>query len=100
MSRLLDNLLVFGRVLRRAGLDVHPGRLLDLIDALELVNLASRDEVYHACRSLLVHRYDQIAIFDRAFAAFWQAQTADGSSERRTQDDARRSAVEIEEIVA
>ena len=65
MSRLLDNLLIFGRLLRRAGIDVHPGRLLDVIEALGHVNLGARDEVYHACRALLVHRQEQIAIFDR-----------------------------------
>jgi uncharacterized protein with von Willebrand factor type A (vWA) domain len=72
MSRLLDNLLVFGRVLRRAGIDVHPGRLLDVVEALGHVDLGSRDEVYHTCRALLVHRQEQIALFDRAFAAFWR----------------------------
>src|SRR2546430_14451870 len=76
MSRLLENLLIFGRVLRRAGIDVHPGRLLDVIEALEQVNLGARDEVYYTCRTLLVHRREQIPIFDRAFAAFWRAQSA------------------------
>jgi len=77
MSRLLDNLLLFGRVLRGAGIAVHPGRLLDVVAALEHVDLASREEVYHACRALLVHRPEQIAIFDRAFEVFWSAHTAD-----------------------
>ena len=72
MSRLLDNLLIFGRVLRRAGFRVHSGRIADLVEALGYVNLAARDEVYHACRALLVHRQDQIEIFDLAFAAFWR----------------------------
>ena len=67
-------MLTFGRVLRRAGLDVHLGRLLDLVEALGHVNLGARDEVYHACRALLVHRHEQIAVFDRAFAAFWRQQ--------------------------
>ena len=44
MSRLLDNLLIFGRVLQRAGIDVHRGRLLDLIEALGHVHLGARDE--------------------------------------------------------
>src|SRR5262249_16022786 len=76
MSRLLDNLLLFGRVLRGAGMTVHPGRLLDLIDALEHVDLASRDEVYYACRALLVHGPEQIAIFDRAFEVVWKGHAA------------------------
>ena len=89
MSRLLDNLLIFGRVLRRAGIDVHPGRLLDVIEALGHVNLGARDEVYHTCRALLVHRQEQIAIFDRAFAAFWREHR---EGEARTRAAARRVA--------
>jgi len=72
MSRLLDNLLVFGRMLRRAGVDVHSGRLVDVVEALGYVDLGARDDVYQACRALLVHRHEQIAIFDLAFAAFWR----------------------------
>ena len=77
MSRLLDNLLLFGRILRAAGIAVHPGRLLDVVAALDHVDLRAREEVYYACRALLVHRREQIAIFDRAFDAFWTAHTAD-----------------------
>jgi len=71
MSQLLDNLLAFGRILRREGIDVHPGRVLDVVEALGHVSLAARDEVYHACRALLVHRHEQLVIFDRVFEAFW-----------------------------
>src|SRR4051794_25059814 len=72
MSHLVDNLLIFGRLLRRAGMPVHPGRLLDLVDALGHVNLGAREEVYHTCRAVLVQRQNQIAVFDLAFAAFWR----------------------------
>ena len=72
MSRLLDNLLLFGRILRRAGIAADPERLLVLVQALAYVNLSVREEVYHACRALLVNRQEQIAIFDRAFDAFWR----------------------------
>lgn len=68
---LVSNLLAFGRVLRQHGIEVHPGRLLDLIEALGHLELGSRADVYHACRALLVHRPEQIAIFDRAFSMFW-----------------------------
>jgi uncharacterized protein with von Willebrand factor type A (vWA) domain len=76
-SHLVENLLVFGRVLRRAGIDVHPGRLLDVIAALGHVDLGTREEVYYTCRALLVHRHEQIDIFDRAFAAFWREHQTD-----------------------
>jgi uncharacterized protein with von Willebrand factor type A (vWA) domain len=69
---LLGNLLAFGRLLRRLGLDVHPGRMFDVAEALQHVNIRTRDEVYHTCRALLVHRYEDLIIFDRAFDAFWR----------------------------
>ena len=76
VSRLLDNLLFFGRLLRRAGIDVHPGRMIDVVEALGHVHLASRDEVYHTCRALLVHRPEQLAIFDTVFDSFWRQRLA------------------------
>ena len=95
MSRLLENLLLFGRVLRRAGIAVHPGRLLDVVSALDHVDIASRAEVYHACRALLVHRQEQIAIFDLAFDAFWSAHSGGrrGAAARGTKRNAPGGAV-------
>jgi uncharacterized protein with von Willebrand factor type A (vWA) domain len=100
MSRLLDNLLIFGRILRRAGIDVHPGRLLDVIEALGHVNLGARDEVYHTCRALLVHRQEQIAIFDRAFAAFWREHHEAEVRDDSRPDGSRAAAIAIDEILA
>jgi hypothetical protein len=99
MSRLLDNLLIFGRVLRRAGIDVHRGRLLDVIEALEHVNLGARDEVYHTCRALLVHRREQMAIFDRAFAAFWREHHERGLQRGPRPGESGASDVEIGEVL-
>jgi uncharacterized protein with von Willebrand factor type A (vWA) domain len=100
MSRLLDNLLVFGRVLRRAGIDVHRGRLLDVIEALGHVDLGARDEVYHTCRALLVHRQEQLAIFDRAFTAFWREHHEGKARREPKSDQSRAAAVEIEDVLA
>src|SRR5436190_5957582 len=72
MSGLLGNLLVFGRLLRRLGLEVHLGRLLDIVEAFQFINIGSRDDVYHTCRALLVRQREDRAIFDRAFDAFWK----------------------------
>jgi uncharacterized protein with von Willebrand factor type A (vWA) domain len=70
---LLRNLLLFGRVLRSMGLDVNPGRMIDLVTALQFISIGSRSEFYHAARSLLVHRREDIAIFDEAFEVFWRS---------------------------
>ncbi len=69
---LLRNLVLFGRVLRGLGLDVNPGRMIDLVQALSHVEVGVRSDFYHAARSLLVHRRDDVPLFDEAFAMFWQ----------------------------
>jgi uncharacterized protein with von Willebrand factor type A (vWA) domain len=67
-----DNVLLFGRVLRAAGLAVHHGRLVDAIHALELVGIGSREDVRATLRSLLIHRHEDLARFDRAFDYFFR----------------------------
>lgn len=70
---LLHNLLLFGRVLRALGLDVDPGRMIDLVSALDSISIGKRADFYHAARGLLVHRREDIAPFDEAFEVFWRS---------------------------
>jgi uncharacterized protein len=102
MSRLLDNLLIFGRVLRRAGFHAHSGRLAELVEALGCVDLGARDDVYHVCRALLVHRQDQIAVFDTAFDLFWrQHHRPPGSLPRESRSaEPHASVIQIEDVLA
>jgi uncharacterized protein len=69
----LRNLLLFGRVLRTLGLDVNPGRMIDLVTALEFISIGNRSDFYHSARGLLVHRREDIPIFDEAFEVFWRS---------------------------
>jgi len=71
-GNLLHNLLLFGRLLRGLGLDVNTGRVLDLVEALRHIDLGRPSDFYHASRSLLVHRREDIPLFDEAFRAFWR----------------------------
>src|SRR5688572_3676126 len=87
-SALLSNLLVFGRLLRSLGLEVHMGRMLDVADALPHVDLGERDDVYHTCRALLVHRHEDLSTFDRAFDAFWRGRGATALVSPRSPADA------------
>ena len=96
MPDLLESVVRFGRLLRRAGLDVHTGRLIDLTRALEVIDLASRRDVHHACRALLVHRQGDVEVFDRLFDAFWRASRLsppDGPPAAAGADDPLRPAV-------
>ena len=68
---IVGHVVTFGRVLREAGLEVGPGRVTDALRALEAVDLARRDDVYFSLRQTLVSRHDQLAVFDRAFEAWF-----------------------------
>jgi uncharacterized protein len=81
MSSLLPNLLHFGRLLRSLGLDVQAGRMLDVAGALEHIDIGRRTDFSFTLRSLLVHRQQDLALFDEAFRAFWRRPAGEWSSE-------------------
>ena len=70
---IAENVLLFGRILRAAGVDVHHGRLVDALRAIELVGIRSRTDVRATLRSLLVHNRDELDQFDQAFDLFFRA---------------------------
>ena len=77
---LLRNLLLFGRVLRRLGVDVNPGAMIDLVSALQYISIGRRSDFYYTARGLLVHRREDIAAFDEAFELFWRSRGRELSS--------------------
>jgi hypothetical protein len=68
---IVGHVVTFGRVLREAGLEIGPGRVTDALRALDSVDLARRDDVYFSLRQTLVSRHDELAVFDRAFEAWF-----------------------------
>jgi uncharacterized protein len=70
-SAVVRHVVTFGRVLRQAGMEVGPGRLADALTGLDQVDLTRRDDVYWTLRANFVTRSDEIAIFDRAFQAWF-----------------------------
>jgi hypothetical protein len=51
--------------------------MMDLVHALGHIQIGRRRDFYHAARCLLVHRREDIPVFDQAFDAFWR-KPADG----------------------
>ena len=68
--------VAFAQVLRRLELTVPIGSVLTFAEALGVVGITERDHVYWAARSTLVHRPEDVGLFDRAFAVFWQRRDA------------------------
>jgi uncharacterized protein with von Willebrand factor type A (vWA) domain len=69
---LAANVVTFGRLLRRAGLDVDPGRTRRFLEAIGAVGLARKADVRAAGRAVYVRRREEIAVFDAAFDLFWR----------------------------
>ena len=90
-GHFLNNLLLFGRLLRRLGLDVHTGRLLDTVRVLEDIGVYRRMDVRSALRTLMVHRREDLPVFDEAFAVFWrQRKNRMSSLDLRSMGEQRR----------
>jgi uncharacterized protein with von Willebrand factor type A (vWA) domain len=95
VSAFLPNLLLFVRVLRRAGVAVHGGRVLDALQALDYVGIGRRGDVKTALRTVLVQRHEDLVTFDRAFDAFWRKRgEAWGRTDLRAIGE-RRSGIEL-----
>ena len=75
---LIPNLLLFGRVLRAAGVHVHRERMVDAIQATEWVGVKSRGDVRATLCSLLVHRHEDLPLFTQAFDLFFKAHGSSG----------------------
>jgi uncharacterized protein with von Willebrand factor type A (vWA) domain len=63
--------VAFGRLLRHAGLNVPVDTVLTFTEAVAAVGMDDRDAVYWAGRATLVRRPEDVDLFDRAFAVFW-----------------------------
>ena len=71
-SKLLPNIMHFGRILRSTGMPVGPGKIIDAVSAVESVGIASRSDFYWSLHAVFVNRRDQHEIFDQAFHIFWR----------------------------
>ena len=90
-GHLLRNLLLFEQVLRRLGLDVGSGNVLDLVRAMDYVSMGRKQDFFQAARCILVHRKSDLPLFDEAFQVFWR-RPASGYSTRdlRSMGEQRR----------
>ncbi|MGH2460116.1 MAG: vWA domain-containing protein [Chloroflexota bacterium] len=85
-SGLLRNVVLFARLLRRAGMTVGTGQILDLTRALEVIDVSNRLDFYHTARVILVGRREDLPVFDTLFRLFWNAKTAYFLKERAAEN--------------
>jgi len=87
---LIRHLVVFGRVLREAGLEIGPGRIADALRGVDAVELTRSDDVYWTLRQTLVSRVEDLEAFDRAWDAWFLRVPVAPPSPRRPPEGERQ----------
>src|ERR1700739_2890954 len=72
-GNIADNVIGFARALRSAGLPVGPGGVIDVMNALQLIEIGNRGEVFTTLESIFVKRHEHALIFKQAFDLFFRA---------------------------
>jgi hypothetical protein len=72
-GQMADNVIGFARALRVAGIPLGPGAVIDAMNALQVIDIGNRTEVFTALESIFVKRHEHALIFAQAFDLFFRA---------------------------
>lgn len=75
-GHFIANLLHFGRLLRAVGFRISSQQILELSQALEFIDLSSREDFYNCSRAFLLENHNLQQLFDLAFELFWARELA------------------------
>ena len=71
-GKLAANIVHFSRALRKAGVPVGPGRVVDAVRAVEAVAFGDRADFYHTLQACFVARPEHREVFSQVFRLFWR----------------------------
>ena len=71
-GKLAQNIAHFARALRKAGLPIGPGRILDAIRAVEVAGFSERVDFYWTLHACFVSRPEERVIYEQVFRLFWR----------------------------
>jgi len=71
-GKLLDNVLLFGRLCKMLGMAITPTSMIEVAQAIDLIELGHKADFYFTLRALMVRHQRDLALFDQAFRAFWK----------------------------
>src|SRR3954468_13526993 len=72
-GHMADNVVGFARALRAAGIPVGPGAVIDALNALQVIEIGHRADVYATLEAIFVKRHEHMLIFAQAFDLFFRA---------------------------
>ena len=70
--KLAQNIIHFARALRKAGLPIGPGRVLDAISAVEAAGFTEKRDFYWVLHACFVNRPEHRAVFAQIFRLYWR----------------------------
>ena len=70
---IADNVVGFARALRAAGIPVGPGAVIDALNALQVIEIGNRADVFTTLEAIFVKRHEHALIFAQAFDLFFRA---------------------------
>ena len=70
--KLAGNITHFARALRRAGLPIGPGRVIDAIRAVEAAGFTERRDFYWTLHACFVNRPEHTRVFAQLFRLYWR----------------------------
>ncbi|MBD3663500.1 VWA domain-containing protein [Sulfitobacter sp. TSTF-M16] len=70
--KLSANITHFARALRRAGLPIGPGRVIDAIRAIEAAGFSNKRDFYWALHACFVNRPEHRRVFAQIFRLYWR----------------------------
>ncbi|WP_299350159.1 VWA domain-containing protein [uncultured Shimia sp.] len=70
--RLTHNITWFARALRKAGLRIGPGRIIDAVRAVEAAGFTSKQDFYWTLHACFVSRPEHRAVFAQVFRLYWR----------------------------
>jgi uncharacterized protein with von Willebrand factor type A (vWA) domain len=70
---IADNIIGFARALRAAGLPVGPGAVIDALNALQVIDIGRRGDVFTTLEAIFVKRHEHALVFAQAFDLFFRA---------------------------
>ncbi len=70
--KLAGNITHFARALRRAGLPIGPGRVIDAIRAVEVAGFTEKRDFYWTLHACFVNRPEHRRVFAQLFRLYWR----------------------------
>ena len=71
-GQIADNVIGFARALRVAGLPIGLGAIIDALNAMRLIDIGNRQDLFTTLESIFVKRHEHALVFAQAFDLFFR----------------------------